>query len=60
MKGEDCVRKKITINSENFYLVIGKTFLAVTVPRENRPEQSELRNVLEQVCATVNEVREKI
>lgn len=57
MKGEPCIRKKRLIDGENYYIVIGETFLDVTVPRENKPEQSKVRNALEEICATVNEVR---
>jgi hypothetical protein len=58
MKGEDCIRRKITIEGENYYLMIGKTFLQATVPRENAPQQSQIRNIVEQICDTVTEVQQ--
>ena len=53
-----CVRKRISIEGEHFYLIIGRTFLDVTVPRENAPDQSKVRAILEQICNAVSEVRE--
>jgi hypothetical protein len=53
---EDCTRKKVVINGENFYLIVGKEFIMCTIPRENDPNQSEVRSIVEQVCNAVSEV----
>lgn len=54
---EDCVRRRIVIDGENYYLLIGKDFLDVTVARENSPDQSKVRNIVKQICDAVTEVR---
>ncbi len=59
MTEEPCKRKRITINNENFYLVVGKTFVDCTVPHENRPENLELRNVVDTLCGEISKMMGK-
>jgi len=58
MKGEICKRRRLTIGGENFYLVVGKRFIDATVPHENRPENRELRKIMDTVCAEATELLE--
>lgn len=60
MKGEKCVRRKLEIDGENYYLVIGKGFLHITCPRENDSSMSKERTALERLCQEVNLVREEM
>ena len=48
--GEKCKRKRVEIGGENFYLVVGETFIEATVPAENRPDQKELREIVDTLC----------
>ena len=57
---EPCIRRKVEINGENFYLIIGKEFLQCTVPRENAPGQSKVRNIIERICEEVSSVRSEL
>lgn len=43
----DCTRTLVRIAEENFYLVVGETFVMCTVPRENDPVMSEKRVIVE-------------
>lgn len=52
----DCTRKAITIDGENFYVIVGDDFAQVTVPRENDPLISGTRKVAERVCDTITEL----
>ena len=58
--GEPCKRKVIEIRGENFYLVVGQRRVDVTVPRENAPDQSEVREVSESLCAEITELLEEL
>ena len=49
-EAENCIRKRITINDENYYLVVGTDFVMATVPYENRPERMNERRVVETLC----------
>jgi len=39
MEGENCIRRLVPINSESYYLILGRTFCFATVPFENRPDR---------------------
>jgi len=60
MKGENGVRIRKEIFGEFYYIVIGKDFVHFTVPRENDPEMSRERRVLEELSETINKVRETL
>lgn len=45
-------RRKVVINGENFYLTVGENFIEATVPYENRPDNQELRQIVETLCQT--------
>jgi hypothetical protein len=53
---EECVRKCVEINGENYYILVGKTFVSATVPFENRPERMEERRIVESICDAVTSV----
>lgn len=48
--GKTCKRQRITIENENFYLIIGPNFVHPTVPDENKRESEKLRIIVETVC----------
>ena len=50
LEGELCKRKVIEIKNENFYLIVGKNFIDATIAHENRPENLELRMIVETLC----------
>jgi len=50
LKGDACIRKKVVIADENFYLLIGKNFVFATTPFENRPENAKLRQIVDTIC----------
>lgn len=56
---ERCIRKRITINDENYYLVVGDTFVMATVPYENRPERMKERQVVESLCTEITSLLEE-
>jgi len=53
MKGEPCIRRKVVIDDENFYFVIGPNFVHATTPHENRPENEKLRRIVDAICHEV-------
>ena len=57
MKSEDCERRKVVVGKENYYLVIGKNFLHVTIPDENHPDREHERLAMEKICEEINKVR---
>ena len=57
---EDCVRKRVVIDGENFYLVVGKTFVDVTVAHENRPENLKKRLMLQTLCDEITTVLKEL
>ena len=54
------IRRRIEIGGENYYIVVthgdSGTHICATCPRENAPENTHLRAVLEQVCETITEM----
>jgi len=44
------VRYKFKVGEENCYMILGESFLHITLPFENRVEYSALRGVLDSVC----------
>ena len=48
-----CKRHKITIDGENFYLIVGDNWVRVTTPYENRPENHKLRVIVDTLCAAI-------
>lgn len=51
---EKCIRKRITINDENYYLVVGKDFVMATVPHQNRPDRLNERIIVERICEEIS------
>ena len=57
---EACVRKRVVISGENYYLVVGRSFVDVTVAHENRPENLEKRLMLQTLCDEITSVLKEI
>ena len=57
-KPEDCIKKTVKINDENFYLTVGNNFAHVTVPRENDPFMSDTRMIAETLCSEITKTME--
>jgi hypothetical protein len=55
---DDCKRHKVIIDDENYYLIVGKTFVEITCPFENRPENYEKRRLLNILCGEISKVME--
>ena len=53
-KGKDCLRVRVEILDENYYLLIGDDFVSVTVPRENDPMRSRERIIAETLCKNIS------
>ena len=45
-----CQRRRVVIEGENFYEIVGDNFIFITVPYENRPERLKLRLEIEARC----------
>lgn len=57
---EDCKRIRLTVKGQNCYMIVGKNFIDVTVPYENRPESMELRQIISEICDAASTLLEKI
>lgn len=55
---DDCVRRRVEIDGKNYYVVVGETFVDITPPRENRPENLKTRVMLETLCREITSIRE--
>jgi len=60
IKSDRCKRRVIQIGGENYYLVVGEDFVLATVPRENSPDQSREREVVETLCGVITEILEEL
>jgi len=49
------LRRKIEIEGENFYVIIGKSFVDATVPRENSEDNRKLRTIVDKLCDCITE-----
>lgn len=56
---EDCTKKTVIIEGENYYLLVGDDFAMVTVPRENDPMMSTTRMIAETICSEITELMQK-
>ena len=54
IEAEQCRRRRVEIGGHNFYLIVGKTFIDATIPHENRPENMELRQIIDTLCLEVS------
>lgn len=50
MEFEECKRHRITVDNENFYVIIGEKFIDIKGPYEHRPENKKLWETLHQIC----------
>ena len=54
------IRRRIEIGGENYYIIVTRgengPHVCATCPRENAPENTHLRAVLETVCETITEI----
>lgn len=57
---DKCKRRRIVINDENFYLVVGKDFVHVTIPRENDPNFRGTRLIAETLCEEISKLMEEM
>jgi hypothetical protein len=55
---ENCTRQVITIDGENYYLVVGETFVTTVCPRENSPAMTKTRAILNDICGAVTAIME--
>ena len=53
---QTCVRRRVEIGGENFYVIVGKDFVQATIPHENRPDNMQLREVVEVLCGAITEM----
>ena len=58
MAGKNCIRKVVVINNENYYLTVGEYFVHITCPRENAPDMTNERWVIENLTNSINKIRE--
>lgn len=56
---EDCTRKAIEIDGENYYIVVGDVFVIPTVPRENDPLMTGTRKIVETLCLEISGLMER-
>jgi hypothetical protein len=49
-EGEHCVRSRVVIDGENFYVTVGRNFVDATVPRENSNDRAKLRRIVKTLC----------
>jgi len=56
---EDCTKKTVIIEKENYYLLVGDDFAMVTVTRENDPMMSTTRMIAETICEEITELMQK-
>jgi len=52
---EDAIRKCIKIDNENFYITVGKKFVTITIPHENRKEHEKLRQTVDSICDAITQ-----
>jgi len=55
---EKCTRQLVKIDGENYYIVVGDTFVFPTIPRENDPAMSKTRQIVETICGAITAVME--
>jgi hypothetical protein len=55
--GDDCVKKIVRIQGENYYLTVGSNFVHITIPRENDPNSTREREAMEVLAQTINEIQ---
>lgn len=58
-EAEDCKRVRLAVGGENFYYIISDKLVQATVPRENDPTQTKVREAVEKTCEIFNEMLSK-
>lgn len=56
MGDEDCTRHRVMIGEEPGYMVVGKTFVSITLPDENKREVQKAREVADATCNKLTEI----
>lgn len=57
VKPEPCQRHKVKLrNGHNFYFTMGEDFIQCSPPFENRPENLEMRMLLDDFCDKITEI----
>lgn len=57
--GDHCIRRRVEINGENYYIILGNTFAHATTPFENRPERMNERMIVEAVVGAISAMLEE-
>jgi len=52
-KPDPCQRRRVLIEGEHFYIVVGKNFVTATVPDENKYSSKKLRTVVTTLCKEI-------
>jgi len=55
MSGDDCIE----IDGQNYYLVVGDSFVDLTMPHQNRPENVKQRMTLDKLCVEISQMMPK-
>lgn len=58
VEDEVCKRGKVTIDGENFYLIVGNRTVHATTPRENSEDRRKLRITVDAICEKISELLE--
>ena len=60
VEAEPCIRRRVEIDGDHYYILVGHRFVAASVPYENRPENLKQRQVIESLCAAITNCMEKL
>jgi len=52
----ECTRKRVVIDGEHYYIILGMDWVQVTVPRENDQAMDHTRTVAETLCREITEL----
>lgn len=55
LRGERCIRKRVKVDGENCYVLVGVDFVLVKLPYENRPESAKLRDIVSLLSEVITE-----
>ena len=57
---EYCIRRRTKIEGKNYYLLVGKRFVQITIPRENDPKQTKERTLLNKLSEEITIVLKEL
>jgi len=52
-QGEPCIRKRVIIDGQHYYIIQSKNKVQITVPHENWPERQKERLSVDILCQEV-------